>query len=108
MRMCKNDWVMRTFGICLRSALGLAMLVVALFYQPDTTVLAQTRLNEASSLPEPDGAVAPLVGESEGASELEDRLVILPEIKRDGERFFLSSFKLPDKLDLRRSVGSLG
>ena len=30
--------------------------------------------------------------------ELEDRLVILPEIKREGERFFLSSFKLPDKL----------
>ena len=31
-------------------------------------------------------------------SEQDDRLVILPEIKRDGERFFLSSFKLPDKL----------
>jgi len=30
--------------------------------------------------------------------EPEDRLVILPEIKREGERFFLSSFKLPDKL----------
>jgi len=28
----------------------------------------------------------------------EDRLVILPEIKREGEQFFLSSFKLPDKL----------
>ena len=36
--------------------------------------------------------------EPEGAPELEDRLVILPEIKREGERFFLSSFKLPDKL----------
>jgi membrane-bound lytic murein transglycosylase D len=34
----------------------------------------------------------------EGPNELEDRLVILPEIKRDGERFFLSSFKLPDKI----------
>ena len=31
-------------------------------------------------------------------SELEDRLIILPEIKREGERFFLSSFKLPDKI----------
>ena len=31
-------------------------------------------------------------------SEPEDRLVILPEIKREGERFFLSSFKLPDKI----------
>jgi hypothetical protein len=34
----------------------------------------------------------------EGMNEAEDRLVILPEIKREGERFFLSSFKLPDKL----------
>ena len=32
------------------------------------------------------------------SNEPEDRLVILPEIKRDGERFYLSSFKLPDKL----------
>lgn len=31
-------------------------------------------------------------------NEAEDRLVVLPEIKREGERFFLSSFKLPDKL----------
>jgi hypothetical protein len=34
----------------------------------------------------------------EGPAEPEDRLVILPEIKRDGERFYLSSFKLPDKI----------
>jgi hypothetical protein len=34
----------------------------------------------------------------ENPGEPEDRLVILPEIKRDGERFFLSSFKLPDRL----------
>ena len=31
-------------------------------------------------------------------AEPEDRLVILPEIKREGERFFLSSFKLPEKI----------
>ncbi len=30
--------------------------------------------------------------------EADDHLVILPEIKREGERFFLSSFKLPEKL----------
>lgn len=30
--------------------------------------------------------------------EQEDRLVILPEIERQGQRHFLSSFKLPDKL----------
>jgi len=34
----------------------------------------------------------------DNGNEPEDRLVILPEIKRDGERFYLSSFKLPDKL----------
>lgn len=34
----------------------------------------------------------------EAQNESEDRLVILPEIKREGERFYLSSFKLPDKL----------
>jgi hypothetical protein len=37
-------------------------------------------------------------GADQEAAEPEDRLVILPEIKREGERFFLSSFKLPDKL----------
>ncbi len=36
--------------------------------------------------------------EPEGTPEVEDRLVILPEIRREGERFFLSSFKLPEKL----------
>jgi hypothetical protein len=39
-----------------------------------------------------------LSAEQESAADAEDRLVILPEIKREGERFFLSSFKLPDKL----------
>lgn len=34
----------------------------------------------------------------ENQNEPEDRLVVLPEIKREGERFFLSAFKLPDKL----------
>jgi membrane-bound lytic murein transglycosylase D len=34
----------------------------------------------------------------ETQNEPEDRLVILPEIKREGERYYLSSFKLPDKL----------
>ncbi len=34
----------------------------------------------------------------EGPTEPEDRLVILPELKRERERAFLSSFKLPEKL----------
>ena len=37
-------------------------------------------------------------------NEPEDRLVILPEIKREGERFYLSSFKLPDKLTFAGQV----
>ncbi len=32
------------------------------------------------------------------AQEPDDQLIILPEIKREGPRHFLSSFKLPDKL----------
>lgn len=36
--------------------------------------------------------------QSDELTESEDRLVILPEIQRDNERFFLSSFKLPEKL----------
>lgn len=51
-------------------------------------------------------ATAPSNGETEvllpdpldSSVEPEDRLVVLPEIKREGERFFLSSFKLPEKL----------
>lgn len=31
-------------------------------------------------------------------AESEDRLVVLPEIQREGARYFLSAFKLPDKL----------
>ena len=46
---------------------------------------------------EPDREVI-LVDPLEDPNEPEDRLVILPEIKREGERYFLSSFKLPDKL----------
>jgi hypothetical protein len=39
-----------------------------------------------------------LLDQLDPQSDLDDRLVILPEIKREGERFFLSSFKLPDKI----------
>lgn len=62
---------------------------------------------EADSSPSKDGVVrAGSNGEAElllpdpleMPNEPEDRLVILPEIKREGERFFLSSFKLPDKI----------
>jgi hypothetical protein len=44
---------------------------------------------------EPDKVEA---AEALDAQEPEDQLIILPEIKREGARHFLSSFKLPDKL----------
>jgi hypothetical protein len=44
---------------------------------------------------EPDAKDAELIDPNQ---EPEDRLVVLPEIKREGERHFLSSFKLPEKL----------
>lgn len=39
-----------------------------------------------------------LIDSFDNPNESEGRLVILPEIKREGDRYFLSSFKLPDKL----------
>ena len=32
------------------------------------------------------------------ADEPDDRLVVVPEVEREGARFFLSSFRLPEKL----------
>ncbi|MGQ0811027.1 MAG: lytic transglycosylase domain-containing protein [Nitrospiraceae bacterium] len=56
-----------------------------------------TQPDSISAVPESERDLVP--GETyDVVPEPEDRLVILPEIKRDGERFFLSSFKLPDKL----------
>ena len=40
----------------------------------------------------------PILDQLDPQSDSDDRLVILPEIKREGERFFLSSFKLPEKI----------
>ena len=55
------------------------------------------KLQELGAASEADLGSVPPVADQE-AAEPEDRLVILPEIKREGERFYLSSFKLPDKL----------
>ncbi len=44
---------------------------------------------------EPDKAET---AEGPDVQEPEEQIVILPEVKRDGPRHFLSSFKLPDKL----------
>lgn len=39
-----------------------------------------------------------ILDQLDSQSDSDDHLIILPEIKREGERFFLSSFKLPDKI----------
>lgn len=97
--MRHKDWGVRLLVLCFL-ALGLALLFGEVFVTPKTAA-------SAASDPKPDDVRSSLdserpegaaTNEPEAASELEDRLVILPEIKREGERFFLSSFKLPDKL----------
>lgn len=61
----------------------------------------QPEVKESGSRPgfngESDRGLA-LLDPLESPNESEGRLVILPEIKREGDRYFLSSFKLPDKL----------
>lgn len=59
---------------------------------------------EPAPAPAPDAVQEPDVkveaAEAPDANhEPEDQLVILPEIQREGRRHFLSSFKLPDKLE---------
>lgn len=49
-----------------------------------------SRTDEIDELTGPENA--------DSTTDMEDRLVILPEIQRQGERHFLSSFRLPDKL----------
>lgn len=88
----------RIVGICVGIALGIASLLGLFPMEVKAAVSAPAKPNDTPNLSELDGTGTPLVSEPEAASELEDRLVILPEIKREGERFFLSSFKLPDKL----------
>jgi hypothetical protein len=84
---------------------GLYIMLAAVFavVLPLSTT-AQPQTDPVSKEVAPSGAVN---GDSErdlglpdplDPNEPEDRLVILPEIKREGERFYLSSFKLPDKL----------
>ena len=52
---------------------------------------------EKPAAPDQENAlVAP--DDSDADPDAEDQLVILPEIQREGQRHFLSSFKLPDKL----------
>jgi hypothetical protein len=96
--MRKNSWSLKIVGICCWTALCATPLLVVFPIDTGAAVSFPAKPTSAHNISESDGIGLPLVGEPEVGSELEDRLVILPEIKREGERFFLSSFKLPDKL----------
>ena len=79
----------------------LTVTVVLAFLFPIPT---GAQLDPLKDIPAQSGAIGEMEREPgpsdplDSANEPEDRLVILPEIKREGERFYLSSFKLPDKL----------
>ncbi len=69
-----------------------------------TTLLIQASALAASNIEDAKGHKSEaekellILDQLDPQSDSDDRLVILPEIKREGERFFLSSFKLPDKI----------
>ncbi|MFO0774813.1 MAG: lytic transglycosylase domain-containing protein [Nitrospiraceae bacterium] len=72
----------------------LAMAALVALAASGRQVLAQD-----ASVPASDSPVESTSASEEPASnEPEDRLVVLPEIKREGERIYLSHFKLPEKL----------
>ncbi len=65
----------------------------------ETSVTSTEAGDPSGAAGERDGAKDLTAADREDhAVEPEDRLVVLPEIKRDGERIYLSHFKLPDKL----------
>lgn len=95
--MRNNDWGLRAFVIGLTMVLGLAPLFAEVSSDSKSSASSAAPADEPRP-PGADRAGSSVAIETETVPELEDRLVILPEIKREGERFFLSSFKLPDKL----------
>jgi len=95
--MRNNDWGLRAFVVGLTMVLGLAPLFAEVSSDSKSSVPSAVPADDQRSQGG-DRAGSSAASEPEGVPELEDRLVILPEIKREGERFFLSSFKLPDKL----------
>ena len=80
---------------------GLWMVVLLPFAAGAQTLSESSEVKESllrsGANGEPERGIMP-PDPNEDPNEPEDRLVILPEIKREGERYFLSSFKLPDKL----------
>ncbi len=84
-------------ALFLGAASGLVGLTASSAVDQASGTEASTEQNGSS--PGREGEKEAVLQESEErAPESEDRLVVLPEIKREGERIYLSHFKLPDKL----------
>ena len=79
------------------SIVGLSAFVLLLGNVPAQAVRDQANTNNDFQKVENDKDFT-ISEPLDGQPESEDRLVILPEIQLQGERFFLSSFKLPDKI----------
>jgi len=91
-----TTWLRRILvfsGLCVMMALPIAG---AAQHPLEHSDAKETALRSGPNV-EPDRELN-LPDSLENPNESEGRLVILPEIKREGERYFLSSFKLPDKL----------
>lgn len=91
-----TTWLRRILvlsGLCVTMALPIAGAAQLPLEHSDAK---ETALRSGPNV-EPDRDLN-LLDSLENPNEPEGRLVILPEIKREGERYFLSSFKLPDKL----------
>jgi hypothetical protein len=76
------------------AAIGIISAILAI----QVTALATSKPEDATARQSEPQKELLLLDQLDSQSDLEDRLVILPEIKREGERFFLSSFKLPDNM----------
>jgi len=96
--MRNNDWKLRACIVGGTLLLGLGPLFAEVSGDSKSAAPPASKPHDEQPAPANDSSSAPQTNETEIAPELEDRLVILPEIKREGERFFLSSFQLPDKL----------
>jgi len=75
----------------------LSMLGCALLLSGFVCVAGAWAAPSSSDQAETDGELG-ASDQGDDQAESEDRLVILPEIQLDNERFFLSSFKLPEKI----------
>ena len=91
-----RDWMLRLLLIVMLILASVFPISTNAQPEPDRTPLKEASAPVASNGESDRDLILPDPLESQ--NEPEDRLVILPEIKREGERFYLSSFKLPDKL----------